>query len=329
VARALDAIREAARNKEALHPDANIELELGMDSMERVELLTHLEEIFGTEVPDEVAHKIYTVRELVNAVTAGAQGGGAAVSKDAWGRLLHDLPEDDPALSDLLKPKPIFNFVFFCAMRSCYLVSRIFLGLRVGGRDRLPASGAFLLCPNHQSYLDVFLLLGALPARIFRNLFFVGASEYFATAFTRWIARNINLVPVDPDTNLTRAMQAGAYGLKHGKVLVLFPEGERSIDGKIKKFKKGAPILALHLGVPMVPIAVEGAHEVWPRGKSFRMSAVLSRNGRPPVRLTFGAPLPPPTKLSEDISFREAEAAYSSAADELRSSVLSLAPSLM
>jgi hypothetical protein len=47
------------------------------------------------------------------------------------------------------------------------------------------------------------------------------------------------------------------------------------------------------------------------------------------VRLTFGAPLPPPTKLSEEISFREAEAAYSSAAEALRSSVLSLAPSLM
>jgi long-chain acyl-CoA synthetase len=329
VARALDAIRDAARNKEALHPAANIELELGMDSMERVELLTHLEEMFGTEVPDEVAHKIYTVRELVNAVTAGAQGGGAAVSKDAWGRLLHDLPEEDPVLRDLLKPKPIFNFVFFSAMRACYLISRIFLGLRVAGRERLPASGAFLLCPNHQSYLDVFLLLGALPAQTFRKLFFVGASEYFTTSFMRWIARNINLVPVDPDTNLTRAMQAGAYGLKHGKVLVLFPEGERSIDGKIKKFKKGAPILALHLGVPMVPIAVEGAHEVWPRGKSFRMSAVFSRNGRPPVRLTFGAPLPPPTKLSEEISFREAEAAYSSAAEALRSSVLSLAPSLM
>jgi long-chain acyl-CoA synthetase len=329
VAQALAAIREAARNKEALHPDANIELELGLDSMERVELLTHLEEMFGTDVPDDVAHKIYTVRELVGAVTQGAQSGAAAASKDAWGRLLRDVPEDDPILSEILKPKPLFFALFFVVMRAGYWGARLFLGLRAAGHERLPTGGAFLICPNHQSYLDAFLLLGALPYRVFRKIFFVGASEYFATAFTRWLAKKINLVPVDPDTNLTRAMQAGAFGLRHGKVLILFPEGERSIDGKIKKFKKGAPILSLHLGAPIVPVALEGVHEVWPRERAFRWSAIFKRNNRPPLRLTFGAPLPPPARLPEEVSFREAEAVYSSSAEQLRASILSLAPSLL
>jgi long-chain acyl-CoA synthetase len=308
-------------------------LELGLDSMERVELLTHLEQIFGAQVPEEVAHKIYTVRELVDAVLAAAPGGArgaeAAQSQDAWGRLLNDLPSDDPLLHALLVPKPFFSLFEYGVLKLFYAAAWLLLGFRVRGRERLPAHGPYLLCPNHQSYLDAFLLIAALPYRVVRRMFFVGASEYFATPLRRWLAGEINVVPVDPDTNLTKAMQAGAFGLKHGLVLILFPEGERSIDGKIKKFKKGGPILSLHLGAPMVPVALEGVYDVWPRGKTFQWGAILNSRGRPPMRLTFGAPLPAPPRLPESVSFSEAEAAYSSAAERLRASVGALAPGLL
>ncbi|HWQ02898.1 MAG TPA: AMP-binding protein, partial [Candidatus Nitrosotenuis sp.] len=333
VARALAVIHEAARHKAAIHPDANIELELGLDSMERVELLTHLEQLFGAQVPDEVSHRIYTVRELVEAVLAAASGGAscadAAQSRDAWGRLLNELPTDDPVLNNLLKPKPLFSLVEFLALKMFYAWAWLFLGFRVRGREHLPASGPFLLCPNHQSYLDAFLLIGALPFRVIRKMFFVGASEYFATPLRRWLASEVNIVPVDPDTNLMKAMQSGAFGLRNGLILILFPEGERSIDGKIKKFKKGAAILSLHLGAPMVPVALEGAYEIWPRGKGFQWSAILHSRARPPLRLTFGEPIPAPPRLPENVSISEAEAAYSSAAEQLRASVGALAPGLL
>jgi long-chain acyl-CoA synthetase len=333
VAQALAVITEAARHQSAVHPEANIELELGLDSMERVELLTHLEQIFGAQVPDEVAHKIYTVRELVDAVLAAAPGGArgvdAAQSKDAWGRLLKDLPSDDPLFNALLVPKPFFSLFEYGVLKLFYAAAWLLLGFRVRGRERLPANGPYLVCPNHQSYLDAFLLIAALPYRVVRRMFFVGASEYFATPLRRWLAGEINVVPVDPDTNLTKAMQAGAFGLKHGLVLILFPEGERSIDGRIKKFKKGGPILSLHLGAPMVPVALEGVHEVWPRGKAFQWGAILNPRGRPPMRLTFGEPIPAPARLPENVSFSEAEAAYSSAAEGLRAKVGALAPGLL
>jgi long-chain acyl-CoA synthetase len=218
--------------------------------------------------------------------------------------------------------------VEFFALKMIYVWAWLFLGFRVRGREHLPANGPFLLCPNHQSYLDAFLLIGALPFRVIRKMFFVGASEYFATSFRRWLASEVNIVPVDPDTNLMKAMQSGAFGLKNGLTLILFPEGERSIDGKIKKFKKGAAILSLHLGAPIVPVALEGAHEVWPREKGFQWGAILNSRGRPPLRLTFGAPIPAPPRLAENVSFSEAEAAYSSAATRVRDSVAALAPGL-
>ena len=85
-------------------------------------------------------------------------------------------------------------------------------------------------------------------------------------------------------------MQAGAFGLAHGKVLVLFPEGERAIDGTVKKFKKGAPILAQHMRVPIVPVAIKGVFELWPRGRSFNWR-LLRWWSRHRVKIVIGAPM--------------------------------------
>jgi 1-acyl-sn-glycerol-3-phosphate acyltransferase len=107
----------------------------------------------------------------------------------------------------------------------------------------------------------------------------------------QFIAKMLNVVPVDPDTQLMRAMKAGAIGLKHGKMLNIYPEGERAFDGELHAFKKGAAILATELELPIVPVAIDGLYKVWPRhswrirpakvkitiGKAFYASEVLSR----------------------------------------------------
>ena len=162
--------------------------------------------------------------------------------------------------------------------------------VRVTGLEKLPASGPYIISPNHQSYVDPFLVCSVLPYRVFKDVFFVGAPEHFETPFARWVARTSNLVPVDPDSNLVPAMQACAFGLTHGKILVLFPEGERSIDGTVKKFKKGAAILAQHLGVPVVPVALKGIHEVWPRTRGINWRLVAPWSGHH-VSIEFGAPM--------------------------------------
>ncbi len=315
VANALDTIRAATRSPEAVHPDANLELELGLDSMERVELLTQLQLAFGSRVSEEVSHRIYTVRELVDAVLHPDAGGGehsaADSSVDPWEKILHAELDSDPVLHELLRPRPLVAALFFVVLKLAYAFAWIFMRFRVHGRRQLPENGPFLLCPNHESYLDAFLLVSALPYRHLKNLFFVGASEYFATPFTAWLARQMNVVPVDPDTNLIRAMQAGAFGLRHGKVLILFPEGERTIDGEIKKFKKGAPILSLNLGAPIVPVALENIFEIWPRSRPFNWRSLFpGSRSRARARMSFGSPISLAAKESE-LSLRQ-EQAFSS-----------------
>jgi len=324
VARALAVVRAATKNAAAVRPDANIELDLGLDSMERVELLTHLESLFGTKISEEAAHGIYTVRELVEAcLPKDASGAGAAsgAGRDAWSALL--VEQEDPELAALLAPRPVFSLVVFCILKLCYALARLLFRFRVSRLESLSRAGPFLICPNHQSYIDPFLVASALPYSVFRRMFIVGASEYFATPLMRWVAQQAHLIPVDPDANLIHAMQAGAYGLRKGLVLILFPEGERSIDGSVKKFKKGASILSQHLGVPIVPIALDGVHEVWPRGRSPQWRYWLPFGpGR--VRMRIGAPLAPQELLPASTSLAEAESNYSAAAEKLRSVVLEM-----
>jgi long-chain acyl-CoA synthetase len=90
-------------------------------------------------------------------------------------------------------------------------------------------------------------------------------------------------------------MRAGAYGLRHGMALILYPEGERSIDGTPKTFKKGAAILSIHLQVPIVPVAIEGFYEAWPRNQKFQKFV--------PLKVKIGQPLQPPaeSQASEEV----------------------------
>jgi long-chain acyl-CoA synthetase len=324
VARALELVTQAARRKQAVLPNANLELDLGLDSIERVELITSLEFLFGTHIPEEAAQNIYTVRQLVDAARSPEPGAiPSRVTGDPWRKLLSDVPEDDPFFADLLKPHPIFFLLVIVLLRAWRALSELLLGFRVSGVENIPIRAPFLLCPNHQCYLDPLFLVSALPLRTVRELFFVGASEYFDTPFRRAFARLIHLAPVDPDINLVRAMQAGAFGLRHGKILVLFPEGERSIDGEVKKFKKGAVILSLHLQAPIIPVAFDGAFDLWPRNRPFRWSAFLPWK-RSRIRLRFGPAMAPAPPAMEGASITQMETIYANQADGLRSAVVEM-----
>ena len=301
VARVLPILREAASdNTVDIGPASNLELDLGLDSMQRVELLVALEQELGGKVDESQLGDIYTVQQLVDAVAASATEGGGAkpVQTAGWSSVLTEEPTD-PDVVALTKPHLVTTAFWFVAAKFIYLLAKVLFRLEVTGTEKIPANGPFILSSNHQSYIDPVILSAILPWKHFRNLFSVGTSEIFGKGIMRWIARQLRIVVVDPDANLVPAMKAGAYGLRNGKVLILYPEGERSLDGSPKRFKKGAAILATNLRVPIVPIAIEGFRDAWPRGKSFFQK--ISK-----LTMTFGDPVPPPEgepteKLAEEM----------------------------
>jgi long-chain acyl-CoA synthetase len=309
VARALAVVKSTAKTKrDQIFPCDNLELDLGLDSMERVELLVALEHELGAFVEDSVVSEVYTVRELVDAVRSRIGVAGTRETSPTWARILSEDPTD-PEILAIAKPHTLSMVGWYLVTRVFWLIGRLFFRMQVRGLDRLPKHGPFILTPNHQSYLDAPALMGILPWRVFRRQFSVGTSEIFGTGIARKIAYTLNLVPVDPDANLVPAMRAGAFGLRRNKVLILFPEGERSIDGAPKKFKKGAAILSTNLDVPIVPVALAGFHESWPRGKRFQKFTKL--------KVVFGEPIYPGQKPED-------EAVYESLTAELRNRVVKM-----
>ncbi|HYX53950.1 MAG TPA: AMP-binding protein [Candidatus Limnocylindrales bacterium] len=311
VQRAVAVIREASKAQKPIHPSSNLELDLGFDSMERVELVVALERELGAEADDKVISQVYTVRELVDAILQAHSGAavGSRPSLPGWDAVLAAEPDDRRVLAPL-HSSIVFAFLWFVLVKIVGVITRIFFRLSVSGKEKLPRNGPFILSPNHQSFLDGPVVVSQIPWRLYKNMFYVGTSEIFGEGFFRWIASTLKLVPVDPDSNLVNAMRAGAYGLKQGRNLVLYPEGERSIDGTPKKFKKGAAILSAHLKVPIVPVALEGFYDAWPRSRKLPRLAKL--------RVRFGDPILPPASLQNP------EEVYRQVTEKLRNTVVEM-----
>jgi len=314
VQRGLKIVRENSHSAPPnLRPTSSLELDLGLDSMQRVEVLSRLEEELGGNVEESRLAEIYTIRDLIDAVLqSAAVGDGKPSARPAfagWKAILAEDP-DDPEVLELARPAHFKTTFWSLVFRLVQIVSLDLFDLKVSGIEKLPKSGSYLLCSNHQSYLDPVILGSVLPAELFRRLFAVGTSEIFGEGLMRRLARSLNVVVVDPDANLVSAMRAGAFGLRHGKVLILYPEGERSIDGTPRIFKKGAAILSTHLQAPIVPIAIEGFYDAWPRNKPFQ--------GFKPLKIMFGDPILPPSENEAS------EEAYAKLTAELKSRVVTM-----
>jgi long-chain acyl-CoA synthetase len=311
VQRAIAIIRVSTNSAETIRPSNNLELDLGLDSMQRVELLVALEQQLGGDLEESRLTEIYTVRQLVDTILESAHSGNVTVQHphvSGWKSVFEEQPSEPEVLS-LAHPRGLDGRLLFGLMRVINILSRVFFRLHVRGLDKLPARGRFIISSNHQSYLDPVIMSSVFRWRMFKEMFAVGTSEIFGSSFMRLLARWLRVVVVDPDANLIPAMRAGAFGLRNGRILVLYPEGERSIDGSPKTFKKGVAILSTHLQVPIVPVAIEGFHDAWPRGKSFQKFARL--------KIEFGEPIYPPAapepseavyeKLTADVKARVVE----------------------
>ena len=311
VQHALAIIRAESRTPpQTLRPDNNLELDLGLDSMQRVELLVALEQELGGDVEESRLAEVYTVRDLVDLVRESAAGGATpAKPRAGWDALLRE-ETTDPEVLALTKPRPFSEAFWFLVSRLIRIAADDRFRLRVTDVDKIPPRGPFMLCSNHQSFIDPVILGGLLPWAIFRDTFAVGTSEIFGNGLMRMLARWLRVVVVDPDANLVPAMRAGAFGLSHGRVLILYPEGERSIDGTPRQFRKGAAILSIHMQVPIVPVAIDGFYEAWPRGKTFQKFA--------PLRVRIGDPIFPPPEAEAS------EAAYETLIAEVKSKVVTM-----
>lgn len=288
-------IKNNVKDVEAVHPSMNLEIDLGLDSLSRAEVFAGLEQAFNTEFDGDEAAQALTVADTIALVQKHVGETGTAIDASAglnWGKIVRDSEPDFPEVQGILQNRPVFTALAYAVYKCFNLFSRVFFKLEVSGIEELQKmKRPFLITPNHQSFLDPFVLTSNYPYDIFKSTFHVGASEFFQSRFMAWVAKMLSVVPIDPDTQLMKAMKAGAIGLRNGKVLNIYPEGERAYDGELHDFKKGAAILSTELDMPILPVALDGLQNVWARnswrirpgkvkirfGKAFYAKEVVSR----------------------------------------------------
>jgi 1-acyl-sn-glycerol-3-phosphate acyltransferase len=154
----------------------------------------------------------------------------------------------------------------------------------VGGHHLATLRGPVIIAPNHVSHVDAPVMLQALPAHLRERTLVPAAADYFFDR--RWLSAvvtiTINAVPFDRRNEIADSVRRCERFLRHGYSIVLFPEGTRSLDGRLRGFKAGVAHLAANTGAPVVPVYLQGTHRLLPRGKAVpRPSAVCVHVGEP------------------------------------------------
>ncbi|MFM7243435.1 MAG: lysophospholipid acyltransferase family protein [Planctomycetaceae bacterium] len=167
------------------------------------------------------------------------------------------------------------------ALYACLWVLSRTLGVALFGfRSRfvepLPTEGGLVVLSSHQTFLDP-LLLGLATDRRLSSL--ARSSLYRFKPFGAVITA-LDAVPIDRQASALKAMKAVIERLERGAAVIIFPEGARTHDGRLGEFKSGFALIAKKAGVPIVPVAIVGGFECWPRTR------LLPRPGR--IRLEFG-----------------------------------------
>lgn len=162
----------------------------------------------------------------------------------------------------------------------CRALAVSVFGFRVRFAEPLPRHGGLLVVSSHQSHLDP-LLLGLATDRRLSNV--ARSSLYSFKPFAAAITA-LDAVPIDRNASMVKTMKAVIERLRQGRAVAIFPEGTRTATGHLGEIKSGFALLAKKAGVPIVPVAIVGAYECWPRTR------LLPRPGR--IRLEFGHLIP-------------------------------------
>jgi len=151
---------------------------------------------------------------------------------------------------------------FTCFWASIYTWTNPVWRVTIEGRDKIRSGVAYVMVANHQSLLDILVLF-----RLFKHFKWVSKIENFRVPCIGWnmsLNRYIKLRRGDKES-VDRMMAACEQTLKEGNPIMMFPEGTRSFDGKLKAFKHGAFTLAQRVGVPLLPIVIHGTSEALPK----------------------------------------------------------------
>jgi len=244
----------AEQKERTIYPDDHLELDLGLDSLDKVSFQTFLDSTFGVNVTEEILAKHPTVATIAGYIEKTKQH--VKVSVIEWSEILHEKIDHNLPQS----------WIFHNGIKNLSrLLLKLYFRLSARGLDKLPKS-PFIIAPNHQSFFDGLFVASFLKNSINKDTYFFAKAKHIQKGWLKFLANRNNVIVVDIDTDLKQSIQQLSTVLKGGKNIIIFPEGTRSRDGSVGQFKKTFAILSRELNVPVVPVAINGAYQALPSG---------------------------------------------------------------
>ena len=178
---------------------------------------------------------------------------------------------------------PLSSMLSYAFARGiCVALFTVLYRYRAYGSRRLPADGSVLLVANHQSFLD--------PPAIgvgvnHRHLDYIARLGLFESKVLAWLLTQFNSLPIREQGGDAGAIKEILRRLEAGRAVLIFPEGTRTPDGGMTQFKRGIAVLVKRSQCPVIPVAVEGCFDAWPRHR------VWPRFWGRRVSVSFGRPI--------------------------------------
>ncbi|TVS18817.1 MAG: 1-acyl-sn-glycerol-3-phosphate acyltransferase [Planctomycetaceae bacterium] len=155
----------------------------------------------------------------------------------------------------------------------------LLFSIRFLGREHIPVEGGVLVCSNHQSFFDPVLV--GMGFR--RRLNYLARKTLFRFYVFRWLIEFLDAIPIDREGGGLGGLKETLKRLKRGELVLIFPEGTRTRDGEVAALKPGFVALARRSKTPLLPVAVDGAYDAWPREAKFPRRSRVSVSIGPPM----------------------------------------------
>ena len=192
--------------------------------------------------------------------------------------------------------------------RFLQIIAIVVYRIRYSGQENIPAEGGVLIVSNHQSHFDPPMV--GIGSR--RRMNFLARKTLFDFGPLGWIIGSVDAIPIDRDGLGLGGIKESLKRLKRGEMVLIFPEGTRTSDGEIAPFRPGFTTLAVRSHAAILPVAIEGAFQAWPRQRKFP--------GFGRIRVHYGRPIQPEeyANLDERELLAEVEQRVRACLDTLR-----------
>ena len=263
----------------SIHRATDLYADLGLDSLQAIELLLFAEESLGVSIPDDEAGQLTKVGELFDAARALEEAGeGERVAEVGPSSTL-----------SLQEKRGLDRALLRCSFGTARAVLNSWFGLHVTNGEAVPIGRPYILAANHSSHLDTGAVVAALAHSKSLDealrLHVLGARDYFfASRLQGWlVSKLLNVVPIERHENSLASLKLVRGILSAGEPILIYPEGTRSRTGELQEFKAGLGLIAWEMQVPVIPVAIAGTHAALPAGRSWP--------SRSPIQVVFGEPV--------------------------------------